>query len=134
MRKIYITFGLIFLMAVVAFPGCRRRGRGREGVSEGDYYDTGRGFRASSAEVERRLTSSFMDLDSAANLGELFDAISEGLDVEIIIDTKRISPETPIDLKRSRESLVVQILEYVGAATGTRYEIRNGKIRIKDAE
>ena len=134
MRKIYITFGLIFLIAVVTFPGCSRYKKGSRGVPEGDDYVTGRSFKVSSAEIERRLTGSFLDLDSAANLGELFEAISEGLGVEIVVDTKRISPETPIDLKKSRESLVVQILEYVGAATGTRYEIRKGKIWIKDAE
>ncbi len=134
MRNIYIALELVFLLIVLALPGCGKYRADRQSIPADAEYTSRRSHRLSNIEAERRINDYYLDLDSAANFGELFTAIAEGLDIEIVVDAKRISPDSPIGLENSKESLVIQILEYVTTATRTRYEIRKGRIWIKDAD
>ena len=132
MSNIHILPGLAFLIIALALCSCAKNRADRHGISADTEYRSRTSNRLSNTEVERRINDYYLDLDSAANLGELFTGIADGLDIEIVVDAKRISPETPIGLENSKQSLVIQILEYVTAATRTRYEIRKGKIWIRD--
>jgi hypothetical protein len=129
MKIVQAFFGVLIIMSI-ALSGCgKHNGQGVPTI--GNEQPTL--SKLSDSEVERRIRDYSLDLDTAANLGELFTAISEGLGVEIVIESERISPETAVSLKNSKESFIVQILETVAASTGTRYEVRKGKIWIKDA-
>jgi hypothetical protein len=133
-RNIHILPGFVLLLVTVAFCGCGRHRAASHDITSDAGHSSRTSRRLSNIEVERRINDYYLDLDSAANLGEFFTAVADGLDIEIVVDAERISPETPIGLENSRESLVIQILEYVTAATRTRYEIRKGKIWIKDGD
>ena len=124
--------GIFLFIAAVAFSGCHGQKNQDEGIPENNNKHE-KPTSLSNAEAERRIKDYSLDIDSAANLGELLSAISEGLGVEIVVETKRISPKTPVSLKNSRESFVIQILETITASTRTRYEVRKGKIWFKDA-
>ena len=133
MRSRHILLTVLLPSLVIALAGCaKRRPVDRPGDGE-DADIAGEWPKLSDVEVERRLNSYFLDLDSAANFEELFAMISEGLAVEIKVETDRISRKKPVELKNSKESLVIQILEVVTDSTRTRFEVRKGKIWIKDA-
>ena len=131
LRLLGVLLTVLVIFAVLS--GCRssRRDGGRDGVTDDGLVPR---EKLSNSEVEKRLEETFLDLDSAANLGELFNLIADGLSIEIVVETDRIAPDTPVELSSSKSSLVAQILEYVCAAKGTRYEIRKGKVWILDAK
>ena len=128
--KILIFTVFIFITALAT--GCGARNVGNNGIQENN--DDATSLKLSNSEVERRIRDYSLDLDSCANLGELFNGIAEGLKIEIHVEAINISPETPISIKNSRESFVIQILETITSSTRTRYEIRKGKILIKDID
>ena len=127
-----IAIGILCIIAVVSFTGCGERNSDSEGVPENNGYE--KPLKLSNAEVERRIREYTLDLDAAANLGELFDAIAKGLGVEIEVEATGISPETTVSLKNSRQSFIIQILETITSSTRTRYEVRKGRIILKDAD
>ena len=122
---------LIFLFVIALVSGCGARNVESNGAYENNNYSL---LKLSNSEVERRIRDYSLDLDTCANLGELFDGIADGLKIEIQVEATNISPETPVSLKNSRESFVIQILETITSSTRTRYEIRKGKIWIKDTD
>ena len=85
------------------------------------------------AEIERLLKEYSYNFDNVKNLGDFFNALADAMGIDVVIEAKRILPETTIDLKNSKDSFIIQILETVTASTGTKYEINRGKIWIKDA-
>lgn len=131
MKIIQAFFGVLLIIAI-GLSGCGKHNDNGEGIPTSDNEQPTLP-KLSDSEVERRIRDYSVNLDAVANLGELFTAISGGLSIEIVIESERISPETAASFKNSRESFVIQILETVTASTGTRFEIRKGKIWIKDA-
>ena len=133
MRNIYILLGFVLLALLISTSGCSKHESDSEGAIDEDGYSTRKRPKLKNIEVERRTKDYFLDLDSVANVGELYEGIASGLDIDIVIEAENISPDTPINLEHSKESLVIQILEYITTGTRTRFEIRRGKLYIKDA-
>ena len=125
------TFHFLSLIVIFVLTGCGTHETGDDGIPEENAHI--KHLRLSNVEIERRIREYTLDLDSSANLGELFASIAEGLGAEIEVQTMRISQETPVNLKNSNQSFVIQILETVTSTTRTRYEVRNGRIIFKDA-
>ena len=133
MKKMFLFFTVASWILGLLLSGCGRQ------IERGDNLpieENGVEKKLSpkrNAEIERLLKEYSYNFDNVKNLGDFFNALADAMGIDVVIEAKRILPETTIDLKNSKDSFIIQILETVTASTETRYEISRGKIWIKDA-